>query len=54
MAPDQPPAPGRVARREFEYVRHGGCTFAPGQAQPWLVSAETKSKRSGRPQLAPC
>jgi transposase len=22
-APDQPPAPGRPARREFEYVRHG-------------------------------
>ena len=27
LAPDLPPRPGRVARREFEYVRHGTCSF---------------------------
>jgi hypothetical protein len=29
-APDQPPAPGRVARREFEYVRHGTVDLLAG------------------------
>lgn len=24
---DQPPAPGRPKRREFEYIRHGTCSF---------------------------
>ena len=27
LAPDLPPRPGQVARREFEYVRHGTCSF---------------------------
>jgi putative transposase len=27
LAPDLPPRPGHVARREFEYVRHGTCSF---------------------------
>ena len=27
LAPDLPPRPGRVARREFEYKRHGTCSF---------------------------
>jgi putative transposase len=27
LAPDLPPRPGRVARREFEYTRHGTCSF---------------------------
>jgi hypothetical protein len=29
-APDQPAAPGRVARREFEYVRHGTVDLLAG------------------------
>jgi hypothetical protein len=29
-APDQPPAPGRPARREFEYVRHGTVDLLAG------------------------
>jgi hypothetical protein len=29
-APDQPVAPGRVARREFEYVRHGTVDLLAG------------------------
>ena len=28
--PDQPPAPGRPARREFEYVRHGTVDLLAG------------------------
>jgi transposase len=27
LAPDLPPRPGKVARREFEYKRHGTCSF---------------------------
>jgi hypothetical protein len=27
LAPDLPPRPGQVARREFEYKRHGTCSF---------------------------
>jgi hypothetical protein len=27
LAPDVPPRPGQVARREFEYKRHGTCSF---------------------------
>jgi transposase len=27
LAPDLPPRPGLVARREFEYKRHGTCSF---------------------------
>jgi hypothetical protein len=27
LAPDVPPRPGHVARREFEYKRHGTCSF---------------------------
>jgi hypothetical protein len=27
LAPDLPPRPGRVARREFEYKRHGTCSL---------------------------
>ena len=27
LAPDLPARPGQVARREFEYVRHGTCSF---------------------------
>jgi putative transposase len=27
LAPDLPPRPGQVARREFEYIRHGTCSF---------------------------
>ena len=27
LAPDLPPRPGLVLRREFEYVRHGTCSF---------------------------
>jgi len=27
LRPDLPPRPGQVARREFEYVRHGTCSF---------------------------
>lgn len=27
VAPDLPPRPGLVARREFEYIRHGTCSF---------------------------
>jgi transposase len=27
LAPDLPPRPGLVARREFEYLRHGTCSF---------------------------
>jgi transposase len=27
VAPDLPPRPGQVARREFEYKRHGTCSF---------------------------
>jgi transposase len=27
LAPDLPPRPGQVARREFEYTRHGTCSF---------------------------
>jgi len=27
LAPDLPPGPGRVARHEFEYKRHGTCSF---------------------------
>ena len=27
LAPDLPPQPGLVARREFEYKRHGTCSF---------------------------
>lgn len=27
IAPDLPPRPGQVARREFEYRRHGTCSF---------------------------
>jgi DDE superfamily endonuclease len=27
LAPDLPPRPGHVARREFEYKRHGTCSF---------------------------
>jgi hypothetical protein len=27
LAPDLPPRPGSVARREFEYKRHGTCSF---------------------------
>jgi transposase len=27
LAPDLPPRPGEVARREFEYKRHGTCSF---------------------------
>ena len=27
LAPDLPPRPGQVARREFEYQRHGTCSF---------------------------
>jgi hypothetical protein len=27
LAPDLPPRPGQIARREFEYVRHGTCSF---------------------------
>jgi len=27
LAPDLPPRPGQVARREFEYRRHGTCSF---------------------------
>ena len=27
LAPDVPPRPGQVARREFEYTRHGTCSF---------------------------
>jgi len=27
LAPDLPPRPGQVARREFEYKRHGPCSF---------------------------
>jgi transposase len=30
MAPDQPPAPARPARREFEYVRHGTVDLLAG------------------------
>ena len=27
LAPDLPPRPGQVLRREFEYIRHGTCSF---------------------------
>jgi transposase len=27
LAPELPPRPGLVARREFEYIRHGTCSF---------------------------
>jgi len=27
LAPDLPPRPGQLARREFEYKRHGTCSF---------------------------
>jgi len=27
LAPDLPPRPGQVRRREFEYIRHGTCSF---------------------------
>jgi transposase len=27
LAPDLPPRPGQVTRREFEYTRHGTCSF---------------------------
>jgi putative transposase len=27
LAPDLPPRPGLVTRREFEYIRHGTCSF---------------------------
>jgi DDE superfamily endonuclease len=27
LAPDLPPRPGKVARHEFEYKRHGTCSF---------------------------
>jgi hypothetical protein len=27
LAPDLPPRPGQVTRREFEYIRHGTCSF---------------------------
>jgi transposase len=27
LAPDLPPRPGQVTRREFEYKRHGTCSF---------------------------
>jgi hypothetical protein len=27
LAPDLPPRPGQVARREFAYIRHGTCSF---------------------------
>jgi transposase len=27
LAPDLPPRPGQVRRREFEYLRHGTCSF---------------------------
>jgi transposase len=27
LAPDLPPRPGLVMRREFEYIRHGTCSF---------------------------
>jgi len=27
LAPDLPPRPGQIARREFEYKRHGTCSF---------------------------
>ena len=27
LAPDLPPRPGHVTRREFEYIRHGTCSF---------------------------
>lgn len=27
LAPDLPPRPGQVARHEFEYKRHGTCSF---------------------------
>ena len=29
-APNQPPQPGRVARQEFEYIRHGTTTLTAG------------------------
>ena len=28
LAPDLPPRPGQVARHEFEYKRHGTCSFS--------------------------
>jgi hypothetical protein len=29
-APGLPPRPGKVERREFEYIRHGTLSFKPG------------------------
>ena len=50
LAPDLPPPPGRVARREFEYKRHGTCSFiinfdvATGQVfSPWSGPTRTEA-----------
>ncbi len=47
--PDQPPAPRRPKRREFEYLRHGTCSFiisrdvATGQVlPPWCGATRTE------------
>ena len=39
--PGLPLAPGKVERREFEYIRHGTCTF--------IISRDVASGQSSRP-----
>jgi transposase len=43
--PNLPPAPGKVERREFEYIRHGTCSF--------LLSRDVASGQVLAPSVGP-